>query len=449
MIRTDSRKVQKGDTFVALPGISSNGDQYISKAIQAGAAKIICKTGKYEVETVNTENPRKYLEELLVKEYGDVINSMTLIALTGTNGKTTTCYLISEALNRLGRKCGYIGTIGFYLGEKIKDLPNTSVDICELYDLLLQAHSKGFDTIALEASSQGLDLGRLNTISFDIAAFTNLTEDHLDYHKTMENYALAKRKLFDSLKPEGKALVNTDDAGYKYFMVPDRTFSYGIKSGDFRAADYSFGNGTALTFSCYGKEYSVNTSLLGEYNVYNTMAVVGVLNILGYSNEDICRALDGLSAPEGRCNVIRYRSNNIIIDYAHTPDAVENIIRTAKEFTKNNIYVVFGCTGDREREKRPVMTQLVLKNCSQAIITDDDVHTEPEEQIIEDMLEGNTLNNYEICLDRKAAIYKGIKLLKEEDALLILGKGHENFIIMNGYNIPHNDKKVVLEYIGE
>ncbi|MCF0228601.1 MAG: UDP-N-acetylmuramoyl-L-alanyl-D-glutamate--2,6-diaminopimelate ligase [Parasporobacterium sp.] len=448
MIRTDSRKVQKGDTFVALPGISSNGDQYIAKAIAAGAQCIVCREGRYDVETVNTGNPRKYLEELLVKEYGDIISSMTLIALTGTNGKTTTCYLIAQALNRMGRPCGYIGTIGFYLGEKVRDLPNTSVDICELYGLLLEAHEKGFDTVALEASSQGLDLGRLNTLKFDAAVFTNLTEDHLDYHKTMDRYAEAKQILFRNLKPVGKALVNSDDPYAQKFMLnPGRTYTYGIRSGDYKAECFSYDAGTELTYSAGAGVYKVRTALMGDYNVYNTLAVIGVLDILGLAHEDIVKALEGLMAPDGRCDVIPYNSAAVVIDYAHTPDAVENIIKTAEGFTRGRMLAVFGCTGDREREKRPVMTRLVLANCSYAIITDDDPHTEPEQQIIDDMLEGNTFDNYEVCPDRREAIHRGMDMLQPGDSLLILGKGHENFIVMNGYSIPHNDRKAVLEYI--
>ncbi|MBQ9030850.1 MAG: UDP-N-acetylmuramoyl-L-alanyl-D-glutamate--2,6-diaminopimelate ligase [Parasporobacterium sp.] len=460
MIRTDSRKVQKGDTFVALPGISSNGDQYIGKAVQAGAVRIICGKDSQlpeslppDVECLRVEDPRACLEQLLQETYAEVIRGMTLIAVTGTNGKTTTCYLTAQALNRLGRNCGYIGTIGFYLGEKVRDLPNTSVDLCSLYELLLEAHEKGYDTVALEASSQGLDMGRLRTLSFDLAVFTNLTEDHLDYHKTMENYAAAKAKLFRQLKPEGTALVNCDDPGARYFILPEnRTRIYGIHAGEYRALRFSFGAGTDLDFTCPDseQEYHARTRLIGRYNVYNTLAVIGILQILGYAPEKVCEGIRDLKAPNGRCDVIPYRKNCcIVIDYAHTPDAVENIIETAKEFTAGDLYVVFGCTGDREREKRPVMTRLVLQNCTHAVITNDDVHTEPEQRIVEDMLEGNTLENYEVCLDRKEAIRRGISLLESGDTLLILGKGHEEYIIMNGYRIPHNDRKAVEEILSE
>lgn len=475
MIRTDSRKVQTGDTFVALPGISSNGDQYIRNALQAGAQAIVCTKSPIseecramdtagQVSWTYTEEPRAYLEEMLVREYGSIIAQMTLVALTGTNGKTTTCYLIAQALNRLGQKCAYIGTIGFYLGEKVRDLPNTSVDICDLYELLLEAHDAGYDTVALEASSQGIDMGRLNTLDFDVAVFTNLTEDHLDYHKTMERYALAKQQLFRRIRSGGAALVNADDPWKGYFILPDqKTFTYGIQDGDFRALEYQMGDrGAVIRFQCENPAaengvkvrgqapvFTVSTALAGRYNVYNAMAVIGVLRILGYSPEEICQGLQGLHAPDGRCDRIAYQGSSIVIDYAHTPDAVEKIMETAREFTDGKMYVVFGCTGDREREKRPVMTRIVLSGCDHAIITDDDVHSEPEQQIVDDMLEGNTRSNYEICLDRPEAIRRGIRLLRPGDSLLILGKGHEEFIIMDGYKIPHNDRKAVLQIIQE
>ena len=502
---------------MALPGISSNGDQYIGQAIKAGASVIVRRrpdTADAATEAASitdsaiseditylyTDDPRRYLEELLVREYGGVVSQMTLISLTGTNGKTTTCYLIAQALNRLGHRCAYIGTIGFFLGKKVRDLPNTSVDICDLYELLLEAHAAGFDTVALEASSQGIDMGRLNTLTFDIAAFTNLTEDHLDYHKTMEQYAAAKQQLFRCIRPGGTALINADDPYRDCFILEGNTTrTYGLEAGDYRAVDYLFENGTVLHYVCPGSQppgasdadnaaetgaaakgqacapdacdpqicwyvrkdcqkvvaykagrgiYEAHTALIGRYNVYNTMAVIGVLHILGYHPQDISLALEGLQAPDGRCDTISYKDANIVIDYAHTPDAVEKIMETAREFTTGRMYVVFGCTGDREREKRPVMTQLVLQGCDHAIITDDDVHSEPEQQIVDDMLQGNTRTNYEVCLDRREAIRRGIGLLQSGDSLLILGKGHEEFIIMDGYKIPHNDRKAVLELIG-
>ena len=448
MIRTDSRKIKPGDTFVALDGINSNGDAYIEKAIEAGAALIVCREGQYRVQTLNVPDPSAYLEKALKQEYGGIIDKMTLIAVTGTNGKTTTCNLIADALNACGIKCGYIGTNGFYLGEKIQDLPNTSVALADLYDLLLTAHSRGFDTIALEASSQGLAEGRLNTILFDAAVFTNLTEDHLDYHKTMGRYALAKQAVFRQLKNDGWAVINADsEYSYCFLLQENRNIQYGIDDGDVRITEFSFAGESSFTYSAFGRAYKVRTKLLGRHNMYNILAAICVLNGLGIEFEKINSVIENLNAPEGRCDCIQYKGATIVVDYAHTPDAVSNIIECAGEFTDGKMYVVFGCTGDREREKRPVMTRIVLSSCEYAIITDDDVHNESEDQIIEDMLRGNEYKNYEICTDRKAAVHKGIDLLREGDTLLILGKGHEKFIIMKDWKIPYNDKEAVLEYI--
>ncbi len=450
MIRTDSRKVQPGDTFVALDGISSNGSQYIGSAIANGAVKIICREGSYPVETENADDPRARLEELLVSEYGDIVSNMTLIGVTGTNGKTTTCFLVSQALNALEIKCAYIGTIGFYMDEFIRPLPNTSVDICELYSLLLEAHENGFDCVALEASSQGLDMGRLNTIKFDVAAFTNLTEDHLDYHKNMDNYASAKRILFDALKPDGVAVLNRDDPYYERFINKDHEFlTYGFGEGcDLQVIRFGGDERTEFIYRAGPRCYRVFTELLGRHNMYNLAATLTILAGLGLAAEEAAGAVEGAAAPDGRMDRIRFNNNNIVIDYAHTPDAVEQIIKTARTFTKNNIYVVFGCTGDREREKRPVMTKIVLENAAYAVITVDDIHGEDPERIFADMLEGNMYDNYEVCPDRREAIKKGIERLQEGDSLLILGKGHEKFIAKDGGNIPHNDKQAVLEITG-
>ncbi|MCF0141750.1 MAG: UDP-N-acetylmuramoyl-L-alanyl-D-glutamate--2,6-diaminopimelate ligase, partial [Parasporobacterium sp.] len=396
---------------------------YIESAINNGASRIVCREGSFSVPTVNVLDPRQWLEEALHEEYGSLIDEMTLIGVTGTNGKTTVCYLIYQALNALGRPCGYIGTIGFYLDGKVRSLPNTSVDICDLYELLIEAHEKGFDTVALEASSQGLAMGRLHTITFDIAVFTNLTEDHLDYHINMENYALAKQELFRRMKKNGKVLLNADDPARDYFDLPENdTYFYGFSGeGIFHCnekvcslvmpllsiSDYSF-EGTP-TFSCIldGEKYTGTCSLFGKYNLYNLSACMGVLKLLGVEDKKIFEVLPSLETPDGRFKKLDTGTNSIIIDYAHTPDAVEKIIGCAHEMKAAHVYVVFGCTGDREREKRPVMTKLVLSNADYAIITDDDPHFEPEEQIFADMLEGNVYTNYEICADRREAIKKG------------------------------------------
>ncbi len=447
-IKTDSRKVVDGDTFVALPGISSDGHDYIETAIENGATKIIAQHGEYKVPTVIVPDTRVYLNDLLKQEYGYVINDMKIIGITGTNGKTTSCFLTYQILNKLGIKCAYIGTIGFYLKDKVRNLPNTSVDIADLYGLLVEAYENDYKYVCLEVSSQGLSMDRFKTISFDIAAFTNLTQDHLDYHKTMNNYCLAKQQLFKQLKKDGKAIINADDKYKDYYLLKDNNnITFGL-NGDYKIDDLKFTNKySALDYSYQNKNYQIKTNLIGEYNIYNLLTAIVICHELGLDLNKINSVLDNLNMPSGRMERIDYNNNLIIVDYAHTPDAISNIIKTIKPICKGNLYVTFGCTGSRDKTKRPIMTNIVLENVTKAIITIDDPHDEDPSDIVKDMLNGITFNNYEVCLDRKKAIHKGINLLKDNDILLILGKGHEEFIIFKDKKIPFNDKKEVLAYI--
>lgn len=447
-IKTDSRKVVDGDTFVALPGISSDGHDYIETAIENGATKIIAQHGEYKIPTFIVPDTRVYLNDLLKQEYGYVINDMKIIGITGTNGKTTSCFLTYQILNKLGIKCAYIGTIGFYLKDKVRNLPNTSVDIADLYGLLVESYENDYKYVCLEVSSQGLSMDRFKTISFDIAAFTNLTQDHLDYHKTMNNYCLAKQQLFKQLKKDGKAIINADDKYKDYYLLKDNNnITFGL-NGDYKIDDLKFTNKySMLDYSYQNKNYQIKTNLIGEYNIYNLLTAIVICHELGLDLNKINSVLDNLNMPSGRMERIDYNNNLIIVDYAHTPDAISNIIKTIKPICKGNLYVTFGCTGSRDKTKRPIMTNIVLENVTKAIITIDDPHDEDPSDIVKDMLNGITFNNYEVCLDRKKAIHKGINLLKDNDILLILGKGHEEFIIFKDKKIPFNDKKEVLAYI--
>lgn len=444
-IKTNSRKVKPGDTFVALRGLSSDGHSYIESAIANGATKIIAEEGSYSVETIIVENTRVYLENYLFDTYQDMLNDMTLIGMTGTNGKTTSCYLIYEALNKLSTKCAYIGTIGFYLDDKVCDLPNTSPDICDLYEMFIEAYENGYKHIVMEVSSQGLSYGRLNKIPFDLALFTNLTQDHLDYHKTMENYATAKQQLFRQLKDDGSGIINIDDSYSDYYKIGNYV-TYG-----FNDSDYQIKNCSLTAYGSYFEilDYKINTKLIGNYNVYNVACTVIVLDKLNYQKEEIETVVSELLPPPGRMDIIKYNNNTIVIDYAHTPDAMENIFNTVKGLPHNKIYVVFGCTGSRDRKKRPIMMQLALNNSEYVFVTSDDLHEESFEDIVYDMLEGNELNRYLVEKDRGKAISLAISKLNENDILLILGKGHEEAIIVGNDKIPFNDKKEVLKIIND
>lgn len=448
-IKSDSRKIKPGDIFIAVKCEVNDGHNYIEKAIENGASKVIAEHGSYSVETIIVPDTRKYMVEYLRKNYNKYLEEMTIIGITGTNGKTTSAYLTYLSLNQLGHKCGYIGTIGFYLDTKVCDLPNTNPDICDMYDLIISAYDKGYRYIVLEASSHGIANGRLDGIEFDYAIFTNLTQDHLDYHKTMENYALAKQKLFKKLKSKGISIVNIDSE-YKDYFLNNNSITYGMKNSDYQILDYHTTNQNAIiNLKLKDKEIVLDSPLLGDYNIYNLVCAVIILDCLKTDANKIQEVVKTLSCPPGRMDTVKWNSNTIIIDYAHTPDAIKQIMETVKKTTTGNIYTVFGCTGDRDRTKRPIMMDIATTLSTKAIVTIDDPHDEEPTQIVNDMLQGITKTNYEICLDRRKAIEKGISLLKENDILLIMGKGHEEVIIYKKERIPFNDKKVVLEILKE
>ncbi len=446
-IKSDSRKIKKGDIFVALDGINSNGSDYIKSAIERGASKVVTKSGKYSVCTINVDSPKEYLDKYLEEHYHKYLDEMTIIGITGTNGKTTTAYLIYQALNKLGKKCAYIGTIGFYMEKKVCNLPNTSVDTCDLYDLLIRSYDNGYKYIVLEASSQGLSYRRFDTIYFDYAIFTNLTQDHLDYHKTMENYALAKKELFKKLKPNGVGIINSDDDYHKYYIT-NNTVTYGINSGDYKIDNYKLSsNSTYITIKHNNNYYDFYYSLIGKYNIYNVLSCIALLMQMKYKYTEIKDIIKNLKNAPGRMDIIRYNNNSIIIDYAHTPDAMENVYKTVKPITKGSIITVFGCTGNRDRKKRPVMMQLALKYSDFVYVTSDDLHDESFVEIVKDMLENNQAKHYKIIQDRGMAIKEGFNKLNNDDVLLILGKGHEEAIIIKDKKIPFNDYNKVNELI--
>ena len=446
-IKSDSRKVKEGDIFIALRGISSDGHDYIDKAISNGASKLIVEEGKYDIDYEIVKDTREYLNNYLKDHYKKYLDEMTIIGITGTNGKTTSAYLIYQALNKLNHKCGYIGTIGYYLDRKVCNLPNTSPDICDIYDMIVRTYDEGYRYIVMEVSSQGLAYNRFAGIEFNYGIFTNLTEDHLDYHKTMDNYALAKQQLFKQCK--GINIVNIDDEYKDYFMINNYK-TYGFKESDYQVIDYQLkSDSTLFTIKHHNKDIKLKSPLIGKYNIYNMLCAYIILDLLEIDTKNILEVLSNVESPDGRMKVVKYRNNSIIIDYAHTPDAMENIYKTVIDLKPDNIYTVFGCTGDRDRKKRPIMMDLACHNSQFAIVTSDDLHDEDFNHIVDDMLEGIKYNNYEICQDRGEAIKKGMDLLKNNDMLLILGKGHEEFIIVKDQRIPFNDLKEVNKLLDE
>ena len=449
-IKYNSKEIKKGDIFIALR-TNNDGHKYVNDAIANGASKVIVEYGEYDTETIKVKNTKEYLVNYLYENYYDEIKDLKLIGITGTNGKTTTSMLVHNLLNKLGKKCGYIGTNGFYINKFIKKLPNTTPEIIDIYELLIECKNKGCEYVCLETSSHGLDQNRLAHLKFDYAVFTNLTHEHLGYHKTMENYALAKQKLFNMLKNNKYAIINNDDKYNKYFIINDNNnILYGFNNGDYKITKYNINNKESIfNISYRDKEYEFKTNLLGKHNIYNSLVSIIILNKIGFTFEEINKVLKNIESPVGRMEKINYKNNSIIIDYAHTPDGIENVLNTAKELNPNKIITVIGCGGGTgtDREKRKDMGNLVLSLSDLTIFTNDNPRDEDPNQIIDDLLKEKINNKYIIELDRENAIKKGISLLTDNDILMILGKGHEDYQIIGNNKIYFNDKETVVNIL--
>ena len=444
----DSRKVKKGQIFVALKGLTVDGHDYIDKAIENGASKIISeKDLNISIPYIKVDDSLKYLKETLKKEYKDKIDKLTLIGVTGTNGKTTSCYLTYQMLNNLGIDTAYIGTIGYYHKDEFIELNNTTPDVLTVYKLLMQAYETNAKVVVMEVSSQALSYDRLFGIDYSIISFTNLTEDHLDYHKTMENYLKAKLLILDHLKKDAIILANSDDKNYIKFKKDNHKFLTIGLNGDYKIESFdSNPSETNLNFSFDNKQFNVTTPLTSKFNVYNYLTMLSIVNQYGIKINEIINKTELLKAPKGRCESYKVNNGYAVIDYAHTPDAVEKVITAYTELKKGKIITIIGCGGDRDPKKRPIMGEIATRLSDYVIFTNDNPRTEDPNKIMDDIINGVKKDNYEIILDRKEAIKKGIDKMNKDDILLILGKGHENYQIIGTTKYHLDDAEEVLNY---
>ena len=439
MLQNDSRKIKEGDTFIALKGINGDGHDYILDAINRGCSKVICEYGNYDYDNIEiVDSTKEYLDSYIKNKYVDIVKNIMLIGITGTNGKTTTSFLIYQALNNIDIKCAYIGTIGFYMDGNKYDNINTTPDILCLYHMLIECVRNDIEYVVMEVSSQGLYYNRVKYLEFDYAVFTNLTQDHLDFHKTMDEYLKCKMKLFSMLKDNGVGIINSDDKYYKYFIT-DNSISYGV-SGDYKISDIN-NNSFKVNNIMY------NTKLIGNYNIYNICVVIIILELLNIDSNTIKSVVSSINCAPGRMERINYKDSTIIIDYAHTPDAVEKVINAVKG--DNRVITIIGCGGNRDNSKRKYMGKIALTNSDYVIYTTDNPRYEDPYDIILDMIQLLDSFNYEILVNRKKAIIKGIQMLKKGDILLILGKGHEDYQEINGVKYHFSDSEAVLDYINK
>lgn len=447
---TDSRKVKPGQTFVAIKGYTVDGHDYAEAAVKNGASEIIAeKELNLGVPVTVVDDSAKYFQELLVKEYKDNFNNLKILGITGTNGKTTSAYLAYQALNNLGKKAAYIGTLGFMCDDYSEELPNTSPEILTIYKLLMKAIEYNCEYVVMEISSHALDLRRIEGIRFEGCAFTNLTEDHLDYHKTMENYLNCKLMITDYLKNDGVMVVNKDDeASTNFINKYHNTKTFGIGDADYDIKEFDIHpDHTFIKFKVYDKEYEVTTNLTSKFNVYNYMTMFSLLHEVQIDGDDLVKVTKELKAPKGRCETYKVKDGFAVVDYAHTPDAVLKVVTAYKELAKARVITLVGCGGDRDPLKRPIMGNIASEYSDYVIFTNDNPRTEDPENIMKDIVAGVDKDNYEICLDRREAIKKALDMIQKDDIVLLLGKGHEDYQILGHTKVHLDDSEEILKYI--
>ena len=455
-IAIDSRKVIKGTAFVAIKGVAQDGHEYISKAIELGAKVIVCENmpalqvdGITYIKVASTPEAVAFMAHQF---YDAPSTKIKLVGVTGTNGKTTIATLLFKLFSALGYTCGLVSTVQNQIGDQIIPATHTTPDAVSLNELLNTMVNAGCSHVFMECSSHAVHQHRITGLVFTGALFSNITHDHLDYHKTFENYIAAKKGFFDALPASAFAITNADDKRGEVMLqnTKAKKLSYGLKS----SADYK---GKILENALTGlvmlvNEIEVHFRLIGEFNAYNLLAVYGAAVNLGVESNTALTTLSMLAGAEGRFDYVISNKQVIgIIDYAHTPDALENVLATIKKLRKGyeQVITVVGCGGDRDKTKRPIMAQTACDLSDKVILTSDNPRTEDPAQIIADMEAGlNTAakRKYISIIDRKEAIKAAVAFAKPEDIVLVAGKGHEKYQDINGVKHPFDDKAILLAF---
>ena len=455
-IAIDSRKVIKGTAFVAIKGVAQDGHDYITKAIELGAKVIVCENmpalltdGVTYIKVANTSEAVAYMAH---QYYDAPSTKIKLVGVTGTNGKTTIATLLFKLFSELGYTCGLVSTVQNQIGDQIIPATHTTPDAVSLNELLNTMVDAGCSHVFMECSSHAVHQHRITGLVFTGALFSNITHDHLDYHKTFEAYIAAKKGFFDALPASAFAITNSDDKRGEVMLqnTKAKKLSYGLKS----SADYK---GKILENALTGlvmlvNEIEVHFRLIGEFNAYNLLAVYGAAVNLGIESNKALTTLSMLAGAEGRFDYIISNKQVIgIIDYAHTPDALENVLATIKKLRKGyeQVITVVGCGGDRDKTKRPIMAQTACDLSDKVILTSDNPRTEDPAVIIADMEAGlNTAakRKYISIIDRKEAIKAAVEFAKPEDIVLVAGKGHEKYQEINGVKHPFDDKAILLAF---
>lgn len=455
-LANNTAAVEENSLFFCIEGVRTDGHLFANKAIDGGATALVISkdvnvTG--DVTLIKVPDTRVAMAQISSNFYGNPAACMNITGITGTNGKTTSTFMLREILRGFGKKTGLMGTIYNIFDNEIEEAVRTTPESMDFQKMLLKMKDKGVSECVMEVSSHSLELNRVYGIKFKTAIFTNLTQDHLDFHINMESYFKAKKKLFENCE---NAVINIDDEYGRRLCeeVKCKIITYGIeRKGDINAEDIIItGEGTSFKL-CYKNEtYPVKLHLPGKFNVYNALGCAAAAISLGVPLREITRGLEGLEKVPGRSEKINSKKGfTVVIDYAHSPDGIVNILKTAREYADNRLITIFGCGGDRDRGKRPLMGEAAGSLSDFCIVTSDNPRTEEPMAIINDILPGinGTQCSFVIIEDRKKAIEHALKIGQKGDVIVIAGKGHETYQVLKNETIHFDEREIVHELLKE
>lgn len=457
-ITYDSREVKPGDLFVCVPGFKVDGHDFAAQAWEKGAAALVTERElELDIPQVTVENTRRVMSFLASNFYGQPQNRLNVIGVTGTNGKTTTTHLIKAILEANGQPTALMGTLYGLVGNYRENLHHTTPEAMDILRFFRRAADDGASHLVMEVSSHALDLDRVASISFAAAIFTNLTQDHLDYHHTIDEYRTAKLKLFRELTADKPAIINCDDPSANFFIeaAPGPIITYGLNpKADVRAEQIQISlTGTRFILVYGPKKVLLNLKLVGMFSVYNALAAAGYALASGIEISVVKKALEQVTGVAGRYETVDAgQSFAVVVDYAHTPDGLENVLKTSVNIKTNRLITVFGCGGDRDRTKRPIMGEISARYSDFTVVTSDNPRTEEPLAIIEEIIPGviKVANAaYLVEPDRRAAIYKALTMAESGDLVMIAGKGHEDYQLVGTQVLHFDDREVAREILEE
>lgn len=450
----DSRKVCEGDVFICIPGAETDGHKFAKAAEEKGAAAIVAqKAVDVGIPVIMTENSAAETAKIASKFYGEPEKKLKLVGITGTNGKTTVSYLIKQILETAGKKVGVIGTNDILVGDVpvgIKASTPTTPNSLELHAIFAKMLEMGAEYVVMEVSSHALDLHRVDGLCYEVGVFTNLTQDHLDYHKTMDNYFAAKKKLYDISKT---GIINADDEyGRKLLAgIMCKSMSVGTGNTDIKAENIKI-DAMGVEFDMHTQNgiYPVQLGISGMFSVYNALCAAGAAYALGIDENTVSKGLKSASGVKGRLERVPTETDySVIIDYAHTPDGLENVLNAVNSFKKGRCIAVFGCGGDRDSTKRPIMGEIGARLADLAVITSDNPRTEDPEKIIADIVSGIKIGDFKVIVNRKEAIGYALSIAEKDDVVLLAGKGQETYQIIGKEKTHFDEREIVRDFLNK